>query len=173
MVVTALMLALRPSFARRSRTQRHRRAVMSAMPEALDLVIVSIEAGHLPLEALRLLHPVLPTVVGGAFAEVVARVDRGERFAFALRALPERLGPSSLTFVDAIVHTERAGLAFGPAVQRLADDAREHRRRLAEAAARELPIRLSFPLVLCTLPSFVLVAIVPLLIGALSSVRVH
>ena len=69
--------------------------------------------------------------------------------------------------------TDRAGLAFGPAIARLADDARDHRRRLAEAAARELPVRLSFPLVLCTLPSFALVAIVPLLVGALSSVQVR
>lgn len=142
------------------------------MPETLDLVIVCIEAGHLPLDALRLLHPVLPPVIGDAFADVVARVDRGERFGSALGSLPERLGPSSLTFVDALIQTDRAGLAFGPAVERLADDARDHRRRLAEAAARELPVRLSFPLVLCTLPSFVLVAIVPLLIGALASVHV-
>ena len=53
----------------------------------------------------------------------------------------------------------------------MADEARQHRRRGAEAAARELPVRLSFPLVLCTLPAFVLVAIVPLLVGALSSLR--
>jgi tight adherence protein C len=156
----------------RRATRRHRREVDAALPEVLDLFVVCIEAGHLPLDAMRVLHPVLPRVVGTAFAEVVARVDRGLRFGEALAALPERLGPSTMTLVDALVQTDRAGLAYGPAVERLADDARHHRRRLAEAAARELPVRLAFPLVVCTLPSFVLVAIVPLLVGALSSVRV-
>jgi len=49
--------------------------------------------------------------------------------------------------------------------------ARQQRRRDSDAAARELPVRLAVPLVLCTLPSFVLLAIVPLLLGALSSLH--
>lgn len=167
-----VLLLARPTLERRRRARRRRRDIVATLPEALDLVIVSIEAGRLPLDALRVLHPVLPPVIGTAFGDVVARVDRGERFALALTTLPDHLGPEILSFVEALVHTEQAGLAFGPAVERLADDARHHRRRRAEAAARELPVRLSFPLVLCTLPSFVLVAIVPVLVGALSSVQV-
>jgi hypothetical protein len=50
-------------------------------------------------------------------------------------------------------------------------EAREQRRRDGQAAARELPIRLAAPLVLCTLPSFALLAIAPLLLGALSSLH--
>ena len=53
----------------------------------------------------------------------------------------------------------------------LADDIRTERRRHAERHARTLPVRLAFPLVLCTLPSFVLVAIVPALLGAVSTLR--
>ena len=176
-VVIALVVAAMAGWwlgtAGRRGARHRRRAIAAAMPEALDLLIVTIEAGYLPVEAMRVLHPVLWPVVGDAFADVVARVDRGERVGDALRALPDRLGPPSLTLVDSLLQTDRAGLAFGPAIARLADDARDHRRRLAEAAARELPVRLSFPLVLCTLPSFALVAIVPLLVGALSSVQVR
>ena len=51
------------------------------------------------------------------------------------------------------------------------DDIRTERRRHAERHARTLPVRLAFPLVLCTLPSFVLVAIVPALLGAVSTLR--
>ena len=48
---------------------------------------------------------------------------------------------------------------------------RAARRRLGEAAARRLPVRLTFPLVTCTLPAFVLLAIAPAVLGALSTLR--
>ena len=66
---------------------------------------------------------------------------------------------------------DRYGLPLAPALDRLAAEARLARRQQAEAAARELPVRLAAPLVLCTLPSFVLLASVPLLIGTVSSLR--
>ena len=78
-------------------------------------------------------------------------------------------GPSARGIVDALSSGERYGHPLGPALERLGDDARATRRRLAEAEARRLPVRLSFPLVCCTLPSFVLLTIAPLLAGAFSS----
>jgi len=157
----------------RSRSRQRRRVIAYALPDALDLIVVTIQAGHLPLQALRLLVPSVPVIIGDAFAEVVARVDRGERLRTSLDALGEHLGAPALALASAIAGAAEAGTAVSPALDRLAHDAREYRRRAAEASARELPVRLSFPLVLCTLPSFVLVAIVPLLLGALSSLRAH
>ena len=63
------------------------------------------------------------------------------------------------------------GLALAPVLDRLAHDARAARRRQGESAARKLPVRLSFPLVACTLPAFVLLALAPALLGALSTLR--
>ena len=60
-------------------------------------------------------------------------------------------------------------MPIAPVLERLAEEARSERRRAADAAARQLPVRLAAPLVVCTLPAFVLLAIVPLLIGAFSS----
>jgi tight adherence protein C len=54
-------------------------------------------------------------------------------------------------------------------LDQLTIEIRAARRRLDQAAARKLPVRLSFPLVTCTLPSFVLLAIAPAVIAALSS----
>ena len=71
----------------------------------------------------------------------------------------------------AIAGADRDGLPLAPVLDRLAADARTARRRLGEIAARRLPVRLTFPLVTCTLPSFVLLAIAPAVIGALSTLR--
>jgi len=100
---------------------------------------------------------------------IINRLDRGEPFAEAVRALPERLGVGMVAFADLIAGADRYGVPVGPVLESLAADVRATRRRLDEADARRLPVRLSFPLVICTLPSFVLLAIAPALIAALSS----
>ncbi len=69
--------------------------------------------------------------------------------------------------------TLRDGLPLAPVLDRLTDEASAGRRRQGEAAARRLPVRLSFPLVACTLPSFVLLAIAPAVLGALSTLRAN
>jgi len=81
------------------------------------------------------------------------------------------LGPAVASLVDGFAAADRDGLPLGPVLERLAADARAQRRRNLDAAARQLPVRLSVPLVLFTLPSFVLTAVVPLLLAALSSLR--
>jgi tight adherence protein C len=153
----------------RTRARRARRTVARAFPDALDLFVVTVQAGYPPLEALASLRPLVHPAIGDVFQDVLDRVARGERFGDALASMTDAFGPSASAFVDTLAMTERSGLPLAPAVDRIADDARQHRRRLADADARQLPIRLSFPLVLCTLSSFVLVAIVPLLLGALTS----
>ncbi len=157
--------------ARRRHQRHHARLLDAAFPELLDLVVVSVQAGLLPADALRDAATLVEPPLRHALDAVEARLSRGERFADALQALVEELGPRALGLVATVVATDRHGLPLAPALDRLADEARDHRRRLAEATARELPVRMSFPLVLCTLPSFALVAIVPLLVGALSSLQ--
>ncbi len=162
----------RPARGGRFELQRRRdHRLDQTFPDLLDLFVVTVQAGLLPVQAVADLRAIVDSVLVPGLDEVVARIDRGERFADALSALVEAWGPRALMFVATVTATERSGLALAPALERLADEARQHRRRGAEASARELPVRLSFPLVLCTLPAFVLVAIVPLLVGALSSLR--
>ena len=140
-------------------------------PEAIELVILAIHAGSAPLAAVESTAALLDGETGAAFAEVVHRCHRGSGLADALRALPDRLGPSASEFADSFAAAERYGSALGPVLDRLAAEARAERRRRAEADARALPVRLSFPLVACTLPSFVLLAVVPAVLGAVASLR--
>lgn len=148
-----------------------RRQIDRAYPDALDLFMVAVQAGDLPVPALQRIRPHVHPAIAAGIDDVVRRTHQGQRSADALVALVDAVGTRALSLVATLTTAERTGLAIGPMVDRIADDARQHRRRQAEADARELPVRLAVPLVLCTLPSFVLVAIAPLLIGALSSLR--
>jgi tight adherence protein C len=149
---------------------RHaRRAADRALPDTMDLLVLSVRAGLTPQQAVRELATSAPNAVRPAFALVIHRSDRGQAFADSLAALPETLGASALALADVLATSERYGLAIGPMLDQLANEARAARRRLDEADARRLPVRLAFPLVTCTLPSFVLLAIAPAVIAALSS----
>lgn len=155
----------------RRRLARERRQVDDALPDAIDLVVLAVRAGMLPPAALQSAHHHFAPPLRRAVAAVLQAMDRGVRFADALPLLSERLGPALDPLVDGLAVADRDGLPLGPVLERLAAEARAHRRRRAEATARQLPVRLAVPLVVCTLPSFVLLAIVPLLLAALSSLR--
>lgn len=151
------------------RQRRTRAAIAGAFPDFIDLLVLTVKAGCTPLQALESLGSTIDTVLRGAVHEVIQQVARGGRFADAVGEFPRRLGPIAQPLADALALSDRYGTPLAVALNRLADEARAHRRRHAEAAARQLPVRLSFPLVGCTLPSFVLLTIVPLMAGTLSS----
>ena len=161
--------ALRTPLARRRDDRRRAVATETAFPDFVDLLVLTVRSGCTPVQAFRSLADVAPAPLRPAVVAVVSRIDGGERFADAVSTLPAMLGATAQQLGDALALADRHGTPLAPTLDRLADDARARRRRNAEVAARQLPIRLSFPLVGCTLPSFVLLTIVPLMAGTLSS----
>ena len=146
-----------------------------AYPDFVDLLVVGIKAGCSPRLALEAVEKVCSPSVRPAVSAVLRRSIIGQRFNEAVGALGEApplgLGPIARSLIDALALADRYGTPLAPVLDRLADEARAQRRRNADAAARRLPVQLSFPLVGCTLPSFVLLTIVPLLAGTFSSLR--
>ena len=155
----------------RRAARAERSAIESAMPDAIELLVMSLHAGYSPTQALARLAVDAPGPVRPAFAAVEQRLHRGQAVADALGELTRVCGRCAVPLVNALGAAARDGLPLSPVLDRLADDAHASRRRNGEAAARRLPVRLSFPLVVCTLPSFVLLAIVPALLGAVSTLR--
>lgn len=150
--------------------ERERRArVASAIPDAIELLVLMIRAGLTPRQAVEGSVRQAPRSIRPGFVEVDRRLHRGDGLAEALRGLPDVLGPGLDPIADTLAIAERHGTPIGDALTQLSAEVRQQRRRAAEADARKLPVRLSFPLVFCTLPSFVLVAIAPAVLAALSS----
>ncbi len=149
--------------------RRRQRAAHRSFPDSVERVVLLVHAGLTPQLAVRDASHSAPPPVRPAFEAVVHRLDRGVPLGEALDALADVLGPRAAAVADAFGAADRYGLPLEPMLDQLAHDARAERRRLDEAAARRLPVRLTFPLVTCTLPSFVLVAIAPAVLAALSS----
>jgi tight adherence protein C len=156
--------------ARRAR-RRPTEALRRSLPEAIDLLGLAVAAGltvPLAVAAVARRHdgPMAPEL-----ARVVEDAGQGRRWADALDDAAVRLGPDARPVLAALVASERYGAPLADALVVLAAEARADRRRRAEEAARRIPIRLLFPLVLCVLPAFVLLTLAPLLAGAFGSLR--
>jgi tight adherence protein C len=156
---------------RRSAARAARLAIETSMPDAIELIVMCLHAGLTPPQAVGELARVAPAPVRPGFHAMELRLHRGAGFADSLAALSRHCGRSALPLVSALGTAVRDGLPLAPVLDRLGDEANAARRRSGEVAARRLPVRLSFPLVVCTLPSFVLLAIAPAVLGALSTVR--
>jgi tight adherence protein C len=159
-----------PAVRSRSRRLTREREVRSALPDTVDLFRLAVGAGlsvHQAVDAVAL-HA--PAPVDATLAEARRRVVLGVRLGDALEVLDD-LGDPALALAAALRGAARYGSPLGAALERVAADARVLRRRRAEEDARRLPEQLLFPLVLCVLPAFGLLAVVPLLLASLQSLQ--
>lgn len=149
----------------------HQRRIDAALPDAIEMLVLVVHAGLTPHQGVVLLSDRAPVPIRPALHEVRRRMSRGAPLAEALDALPDLLGHGAAIVADTLAMAERYGTPIARALEQLALDVRERRRRLAEADARRLPVKMAFPLVVCTLPSFVLIAIAPAVMAAIGSLN--
>ena len=164
MNVVLLMIAV-VVFARRRARRRavhDRRRVVDELPDTTDLLVAALRAGLTPVQAVRVVAPLVPGSLRPDFDRVLDRLDAGDRFVEAVRG-----GEHARALFDVLADGERLGVPIDHLAFQLALDARDRRRRGAESDARQLPVRLAVPLVVCTLPSFVVLVIVPVIVDTL------
>ena len=139
--------------------------VTHALPDALDLLVVCVEAG-LGLNAaivkvsqeIALASPVLATELRQVNNEMKAGINRID----ALRALAERTGVADVkSLVAVLVQTDRLGTSIAASLRAQSDSLRVKRRQRAEEAAHKVAVKLVFPLVLCIFPELLLVLLGP------------
>ena len=147
--------------------------VDSDVPDFVDVVSVYLRSGQPPALAFLQASDTAPGTIGVAARAVAERVHNGERFMDVLTSLRSPFGLHAQPMIDALIDTERDGLAPSELFDRLATDAHTQRRRDADMRIRALPVRLTLPLVGCILPAYVLLAVVPLLASQLSSVNLY
>lgn len=154
---------------------RRRRAeqgvVAATLPDVIDLFLLAAGAGHPVQRSVQLVAARSAGPVGQALQTASRQIDHGLRTADALESAASELGEAVRPLVGVLCASERYGTPLVPALDRLAVESRNDRRRRAEEAARRVPVKMLFPLVLCTLPAFALLTVVPLLIGAFGSLR--
>jgi tight adherence protein C len=157
------------SIVRRSHRRAEREA-RAAFPDLIELVIIAVRAGLTPAAAFAVSAEHAPPSLAPCLQAIVHQMQRGQRLSDALEVVPRFLGPDAAFFTDSLVTADRYGLPLAPMLDQLGTEVRADRRRRAQQQARTLPVKLAFPLVVCTLPSFVLLAIAPAVLGAVSTI---
>jgi tight adherence protein C len=157
---------------RERRLRDARQAALDAsLPEVVDLLVLATGAGLTVRHALAAVAARADSPLAPILAQTVAEADQGRRLADALDDVPARAGESTRPLVGVLLGSERYGAPVRAGLERLAADVRADTRRRAEAAARRVPVKLLFPLVVCILPAFGLLTVAPLVAGALRTLR--
>lgn len=171
LLVAALVVARLPHVRRARAAATSRRHIEHDLPDAIDHLVVLIRSGLTPTQAVPELAANGPATWRPAWQAAADALAHGQRFVDAIGRLVDRAGPAARTIVDTLVAADHFGQPLAPALDRLAAEGQAARRRIADISARQLPVRLSFPLVCCTLPAFVLLTVAPLIAGAVSSLH--
>jgi len=144
--------------------QRHD-DILSALPDALDLMVVCVEAGLGMAAAIqrvgveiRLASPALSDELAIVNQEMQTGVSRTD----ALRNLAERTGVEDVySLVAMLIQTDRLGTSVAQSLRAHADSMRTRRRQRAEQLARKASIKLAFPLVFLIFPALLLIILGP------------
>lgn len=146
------------------------RRTEAVVPDFVDLLALQVRSGRPPALAFLRASDAATGGLGEAACGVANLVRDGARFVEALAAARTRFDVRAHGVIDALIDTERDGLAPRAIFERLSHDAHQQRRREADARIRALPVRLTLPLVGCILPAYVLLAVIPLLASQFPSV---
>lgn len=151
-----------PDLLIKSRIDRRQDAVRKAMPDALDLLTICVEAGLGFEAAMAKIHEKWDNEIGRAFGRVVREVQLGKLRTEALRDMAERLGiPEMTSFVAAVIQSEQLGVSMAQVLRIQADQMRVKRRQLAEEKAHQAPIKMLLPMGIFIFPSICIVLMGP------------
>lgn len=151
-----------PEWVVRSAAQKRQHKIQRALPDALDLLSITVEAGLGFDAALSRVSREIEGPVGEEFFRVVQEIQLGEDRIEALRGLAERNKVAELkSFVLAMIQASQLGIAISNVLQVQADEMRLKRRQRAEEKAQKLPVKIVFPLIFCIFPALFVVLLGP------------
>jgi tight adherence protein C len=149
-----------------NRTQRLRRE----LPDALDLMTISVEAGLSFDAALAQVARNTTGPIAEEFFRVLQEMQIGWGRPEAMRALSERTDlPELRAFVLAMIQADAFGIPVANVLRVQADEMRVKRSQRAEEAAQKVPVKILFPLIFCIMPALFVVIMGPAAIQIFTS----
>jgi tight adherence protein C len=174
LVIAAAAGLYLPSLFVTAKADRRQQDLVNGFPDALDLMLVCVEAG-LGLEAafarvgmeMTTSHPRLAE----QFGAVVLELRAGRSHEDALRRLADRAGADEIrAFSTLLIQSTKLGSSIAQTLRTYAAEMRERRRMRAEEKAHRLPVLISIPLVACMLPTMIGVLMLPAMIRVVRAV---
>jgi tight adherence protein C len=155
-----------PTYIVNVRARRRQESVSADLPDALDLLAVSVEAGLGFDGAISKLTEHMDGPLIEEFELALTEMRVGEGRSDALKKMAERVPAQEMaSFVRAIVQADQLGISLGRLLRVQATDARLKRQAAAEEKAMKAPIKMLFPMVLFIFPAMFIVILGPALLN--------
>ncbi len=152
------------------RISKRQHDVRKAMPDALDLLTICVEAGLGFDAAMAKVYEKWDNVVAISFGRVIREIQLGKLRRDALKDMADRLGVAEMTsFIAAVIQSEQLGVSLARVLRIQADQMRIKRRQLAEEAAHKAPIKMLIPMAILIFPSICIVLMTPALLMLMQS----
>ncbi|MEE8488739.1 MAG: type II secretion system F family protein [Acidimicrobiia bacterium] len=144
------------------RIDERRKEMEKSLPDLIDLLVISVEAGLGFEAAMGRVVQAVPGELSREFTRTLQETRVGVSRHKALRALAERTDVDDLNaFVLALIQADQFGVSIARMLRVQADEMRVRRRQRAQEKAFAAPVKLVFPLVLCIFPSMFVVLLGP------------
>lgn len=157
------------SFIRTQGDQR-RKKIKRSLPDMLDLLYVSVEAGLAFDMALKKTADKMPGPLSDEVNKALEEISRGRNRQEALRGIASRTGVEELAyFVTSIIQTEQLGSNITNMLKVQSTTMRQKRRQRAEEAAMKLSIKMLFPLIFFIFPTLFIVVLGPAIIKIINT----
>lgn len=146
----------------RSKIERRQKSIRKAMPDALDLLTICVEAGLGFDAAMSKVNEKWDNDLSIAFGRAIREVQLGKLRREALKDMADRVGlPEMTSFIAAVIQSEQLGVSMSKVLRIQSDQMRLKRRQRAEEEAHKAPIKMIIPLGIFVFPSLMIVLLTP------------
>lgn len=154
-----------PEYLLKLKAARRQEEIQKSLPDVLDLLTVSVEAGLGFDAALVKVVEKAKGVLAGEFSRVLQEIKMGKPRRDALRDLATRTGVDDLAaFVGAIIQADQLGVSIGNVLRLQSEQMRQKRRQRAEQKAMKAPIKMLIPMIIFIFPTIFIVLLGPAII---------
>jgi len=145
-----------------SKITRRQKEIRKAMPDALDLLTICVEAGLGFDAAMSKVSEKWDNELSLALSRTIREIQLGKVRRDALKDMSDRLGiPEMTSFVAAIIQSEQLGVSMAKVLRIQSDQMRVKRRQRAEEEAHKAPIKMIIPMALLIFPSIMIIILTP------------